>query len=167
MPLKDGESFINSRLSGRALPEPGAAAGTYKPFVRRRNLLAVSGQLPIKDGEVAYRGALRGHHDIRKGVAAAELAVLKPTRPAQQGPGGRSGKAGRVPEARGFCRRRSFFYLPLQSNGRRFSVAQTGPGEKGRSRQGGYGGNRPAFRRHRRGGGTIRRRGLSVRYLLI
>ncbi len=76
MPLKDGESFINSRLSGRALPEPGAAAGIYKPFVRRRNLLAVSGQLPIKDGEVAYRGALRGHHDIRKGVAAAELAVL-------------------------------------------------------------------------------------------
>ena len=73
-----GEKLLNERImaGGYSLPPPAAAVASYEPFLRHGELLLVSGQLPMRDGEAAYTGVLRDDGDLADGVAAAELAAL-------------------------------------------------------------------------------------------
>lgn len=50
--------MIDERLKemGITLPEPPAPAGSYVPVVLSGNTAYVSGQIPVKDGKVAYSG---------------------------------------------------------------------------------------------------------------
>ena len=69
---------IDDRLAelGITLPRPAPPAGSYVPSVRSGALLFVAGQLPIKDGEVIYRGRLGADVPLNDGLAAARLCGL-------------------------------------------------------------------------------------------
>ncbi len=43
-------------MLGIKLPTPPTPAGSYVPVIRTGNLLFVSGQIPMEDGKVIYRG---------------------------------------------------------------------------------------------------------------
>lgn len=61
---------------GIELPTPAAAAANYVPVRRSGNLLVVSGQLPMEDGAVRYRGKLGGGVSLEEGQAAARLCAI-------------------------------------------------------------------------------------------
>lgn len=72
---------INARLKelGITLPPANAPAANYVPFVRTGDLLFVSGQIPMKDGNAAFVGTVGGDLSLEDGAAAARtcgLAVL-------------------------------------------------------------------------------------------
>jgi enamine deaminase RidA (YjgF/YER057c/UK114 family) len=71
-------SEIEKRLGdlGIALPVAAAPAANYVPFVRSGNLLFPSGQLPIKDGKLAFTGLLGRDLDTAKGQEAAKWCAV-------------------------------------------------------------------------------------------
>lgn len=58
------------------LPDPPKAAGNYKPWVRAGNLIFVSGQFPLRDGVLQYRGKLGADLTVEEGYEAAKLCAL-------------------------------------------------------------------------------------------
>lgn len=69
---------IEARLKALdlTLPEAKAAIGTYVPFVHMNGQLLISGQLPIKAGDVAVAGALGDGVALAQGQEAARLCAL-------------------------------------------------------------------------------------------
>ena len=51
---------IEARLQelGIALPEPAAPVANYIPYVVTGPLVVVSGQIPLREGRIAYTGKL-------------------------------------------------------------------------------------------------------------
>lgn len=68
---------VEARLSalGITLPDAPAPAANYVPFVRVGNLLHVSGQVPIRDGDLVT-GKLGDTYSVEEGAAAARLCAL-------------------------------------------------------------------------------------------
>ena len=58
---------------GIVLPEPPAA---YQPWVRVGGLVFTSGQLPFRDGEIAFVGKLGAEVSVEAGYQAARLCAL-------------------------------------------------------------------------------------------
>jgi enamine deaminase RidA (YjgF/YER057c/UK114 family) len=71
-------STIEERLiaEGVTLPDAPAPAANYVPFVKTGNLVFVSGQLPMADGECRYLGRLGDDVDLEEGVKAARLCAV-------------------------------------------------------------------------------------------
>jgi enamine deaminase RidA (YjgF/YER057c/UK114 family) len=69
---------IGARLAelGIVLPRQAAPAGAYVPNVVIGNLVFVSGQLPILDGELKYTGRVGSELTVAHGYAAARLCGL-------------------------------------------------------------------------------------------
>lgn len=69
---------IEARLEklGRKLPSPPTPVANYEPAVRAGDLLMTSGILPMKDGELLYKGKLGEGVSIEQGREAARLALL-------------------------------------------------------------------------------------------
>lgn len=69
---------IEERLQGLGiqLPDPPIPLGAYKPGVITGNLLFISGQLPLKDGELKYKGKLGADITIEQGIDAARIASI-------------------------------------------------------------------------------------------
>jgi enamine deaminase RidA (YjgF/YER057c/UK114 family) len=69
---------IDARLAelGIELPAASAPAGNYVPVNRTGNLLYTSGQIPVQDGEIVYRGYVGADFDIEPAYAAARLCTL-------------------------------------------------------------------------------------------
>lgn len=69
---------ISGRLAelGHTMPVPAAPAGNYVGWVRSGNLVQVSGQLPMRDGKVAYAGTLGDNVSLEAGQEAAQLCAL-------------------------------------------------------------------------------------------
>lgn len=61
---------------GITLPEVPAPVAAYVPAVRYGPLVQTSGQLPLLEGELAYRGLLGEDLSLGDGVAAARLCLL-------------------------------------------------------------------------------------------
>jgi enamine deaminase RidA (YjgF/YER057c/UK114 family) len=61
---------------GFSLPSPPAAVGAYVPWVRTGNLILTSGQLPWRDGQIAFRGRLGAELTEEQGYEAARLCAL-------------------------------------------------------------------------------------------
>ena len=61
---------------GVALPTPAAPLANYVPTVRAGDLLFVSGQIPMRDGKIAYTGKLGVSVDIETGQQAAQLCFI-------------------------------------------------------------------------------------------
>lgn len=71
-------STIENRLRelGIVLPDPPAPVGAYTAVIRTGNLVITSGQLPWKEGKLAYTGQLGGNLTADQGYAAARLCGL-------------------------------------------------------------------------------------------
>jgi len=55
------------------IPKP---LGSYKPCVRTSNLLYISGQLPVRSGELLYEGKIGNEIKIEEGKEAARVAAI-------------------------------------------------------------------------------------------
>ncbi len=66
---------VRERLEalGIELPEPAAPAANYVPFVRIDSLVFVSGQVPVRDGKLAYRGKVGVGYSLEEAQEAARL----------------------------------------------------------------------------------------------
>jgi enamine deaminase RidA (YjgF/YER057c/UK114 family) len=58
------------------LPIPPKPAGAYIPVVKTGNIAYVSGQIPIKDGKVAYKGKVPSTQSLEQAQEAAKLCVI-------------------------------------------------------------------------------------------
>ena len=69
---------IESRLTslGIVIPSISKPLAAYIPAVRTGNLIFTSGQLPMRDGQLAYQGKLGKDLSVEEGQAAAKQAAL-------------------------------------------------------------------------------------------
>jgi enamine deaminase RidA (YjgF/YER057c/UK114 family) len=77
--MKSNENdSIDQRLValGISLPRPPDALGAYRATVRADKLLFVSGQLPVRDGIIQYKGRVGAELTLAQGREAAALAIL-------------------------------------------------------------------------------------------
>ena len=58
------------------IPEPPTALASYVPFKVIDNLMYISGQAPVRDGEIAYKGKVGKDITIEEGIDAAKLCSL-------------------------------------------------------------------------------------------
>lgn len=70
--------MINEKLESLnlTLPIPPKPAGAYIPVVKTGNIAYVSGQIPIKDGKVAYKGKVPSTQSLEQAQEAAKLCVI-------------------------------------------------------------------------------------------
>jgi len=61
---------------GLALPPPPKPVGAYVPAVRSGNLVFVSGQLPMRDGELLVKGRVGSEVSVEEARACAQQAAL-------------------------------------------------------------------------------------------
>ncbi len=61
---------------GLTLPSAAAPAANYVPYVLAGGMLYISGQLPMADGVVAYKGHLGANVSLDDGKAAARQCAL-------------------------------------------------------------------------------------------
>lgn len=61
---------------GLTLPAPPKPVATYVPVVRVRDLLFLSGVLPMRDGQLIMTGKLGAGLSIEQGKEAAKIAAL-------------------------------------------------------------------------------------------
>ena len=61
---------------GLSLPEAPKAVAAYVPALRTGNLVIVSGQLPLKDGQLLATGTVPGHTSLDAAQEAAGQCVL-------------------------------------------------------------------------------------------
>ncbi len=69
---------IDARLQelGIELPQAAAAVANYVPYVITGNLVFVSGQVTIENGEFKYLGKVGGDLSVEQGQEAARLCAL-------------------------------------------------------------------------------------------
>lgn len=69
---------VESKLGARGLtlPAPPQPLGNYTAVSRAGDLLFISGQLPLRNGEVVFRGQVGDALTVAEGRQAAELAAL-------------------------------------------------------------------------------------------
>ena len=58
------------------IPEPPDAVANYIPFKIINNLMYVSGQAPLKEGQIIYKGKVGENITISDGIKAAELCCI-------------------------------------------------------------------------------------------
>lgn len=58
------------------LPSPPKPAGAYIPVVKSDHTVYVSGQIPIKDGKVVFKGKVPNDQSVEQAQKAAKLCVV-------------------------------------------------------------------------------------------
>ena len=58
------------------MPTPAAPIANYIPYNIAGKLVVISGQIPLKDGRIAYTGKLGAGVPLAEGVAAARLCFI-------------------------------------------------------------------------------------------
>ncbi|MBU0641395.1 MAG: RidA family protein [Planctomycetes bacterium] len=61
---------------GLKLPPPPKPVAAYVPAVRHGDVLMLSGQVPVKDGQVQYIGQVGAARSVEEAQAAARLCTL-------------------------------------------------------------------------------------------
>lgn len=61
---------------GITLPPAPAGVGAYVPWIRTGNLIFTSGQLPWREGKLAYTGKVGGELSVEDGYQAARLSAI-------------------------------------------------------------------------------------------
>jgi len=61
---------------GITLPVPPAAVASYVPWIRTGRLILTSGQLPWRDGDMAFAGKLGADLTVEQGYEAARLCAI-------------------------------------------------------------------------------------------
>jgi enamine deaminase RidA (YjgF/YER057c/UK114 family) len=69
---------VDAKLAelGITLPAPMAPLANYVPFVRTGDLVVVSGQVPARDGKIAFTGKLSEGVSVETGQEAARLSFI-------------------------------------------------------------------------------------------
>lgn len=69
---------VDARLTdmGIDIPTPASPVANYVGFVVTGNLVFISGQLPLKDGQLQYEGRLGESVSLEDGQAAARLCAI-------------------------------------------------------------------------------------------
>ena len=69
---------VDAKLAelGITLPQPMAPLANYVPFARAGNLVVVSGQVPARDGKIAYTGKIGESVTVETGQEAARLCFI-------------------------------------------------------------------------------------------
>jgi enamine deaminase RidA (YjgF/YER057c/UK114 family) len=69
---------IDRRLSelGIVLPQPPAPVASYVPYVTTGNLVFISGQIPLENGQVRYAGTVGKDMSLDDGKAAARMCGI-------------------------------------------------------------------------------------------
>lgn len=69
---------VEERLSklGVVIPEVSKPVAAYVPALKAGEFVYVSGQLPLKDGQLVYQGKIGKDLTVEEGQAAAEIAVI-------------------------------------------------------------------------------------------
>jgi enamine deaminase RidA (YjgF/YER057c/UK114 family) len=96
---------IEARLQelGIALPEPAAPVANYIPFVATGTLVVVSGQIPLREGRIAYTGKLgAGGVSVERGQEAARLCFVNLVAQVKAACGGDLDRVRRVVRLGGF-----------------------------------------------------------------
>jgi enamine deaminase RidA (YjgF/YER057c/UK114 family) len=95
---------VEARLAdlGLALPTPMAPLANYVPYVVTGNLVVVSGQLPARDGRIAYVGKVGEAVTLEQGVEAARLCFLNVLAQVRAACEGELGRIRRVVRLGGF-----------------------------------------------------------------
>jgi enamine deaminase RidA (YjgF/YER057c/UK114 family) len=70
--------LIEARLADKNIQLPGAAspAANYVPWVVTGNLVFVSGQITMEDGEIRYQGKVGEDYSVEEARQAARLCAL-------------------------------------------------------------------------------------------
>ena len=58
------------------LPSPPKPAGAYVPVIKSDHTVYVSGQIPIKDGKLAFKGKVPNDQSLEQAQEAAKLCAL-------------------------------------------------------------------------------------------
>ncbi len=64
------------KLLNITLPSPEKPAGTYVPVIKSDHTVYVSGQIPIKDGKLAFKGKVPNDQSLEQAQEAAKLCAL-------------------------------------------------------------------------------------------
>ncbi len=69
---------IDEKLTalGLDLPIPPSSVANYIPYKAFGNMVVISGQLPLSDGKVAYKGKVGQDLSLEEGQAAARLCAI-------------------------------------------------------------------------------------------
>ncbi len=76
------------RELGIELPEVAKPVAAYVPWVRHGELFILSGQIPLRDGEVAYSGQAGLERTLEEGQQAARLCAINALAAGAQAAGG-------------------------------------------------------------------------------
>ena len=95
---------ITTRLAelGIDLPEPSAPAANYVPYVASGNLVFVSGQLPVWNGDFRFIGKVGADFSLEEGIEAARLCGINLIAQARDAAGGDLDRIKRVVKLGGF-----------------------------------------------------------------
>lgn len=71
-------SDLETRLreAGLELPKPASRNTLHVPFTRIGPVLFISGQTPVRDGKIAYRGTVGVDLTVEEAIKAAQLCAL-------------------------------------------------------------------------------------------
>ena len=58
------------------IPTPAKPVANYSPYTISKDLIFISGQIPIQDGNIIYKGKVNKELSINDSVKAAELCML-------------------------------------------------------------------------------------------
>jgi len=97
-------SKIDARLLelGLSLPQAAAPAANYVPYVQTGNLVVVSGQITMIDGELMYLGRVGEDFTTEEGYEAAKLCGLNLIAQLKEACGGDLDRVKRVVRLGGF-----------------------------------------------------------------
>ena len=97
-------SAIDDRLSelGLTLPQAAAPAANYVPYVQTGNLVTVSGQITMIDGELMYLGRVGEDFTTDEGYEAAKVCGLNLIAQVKEACGGDLDRVKRVVRLGGF-----------------------------------------------------------------
>ncbi len=95
---------IDTKLAelGIALPTPAAPIANYVPYIVTGNLVVISGQLPLRDGAVAYAGKVGQEVDLESAQQAARLCMINILAQLKAACGGNLDRVSRVVRLGGF-----------------------------------------------------------------
>ena len=66
----------NIKKLGFVIPEPPVAVANYVPYKIMNNIMYISGQAPIQNGELLYKGKVGYDLSLEDGIKAAELCCI-------------------------------------------------------------------------------------------
>lgn len=103
---------------GLTLPQPPEPVATYVPSIFCGDILLTSGQIPILDGILQYKGSVPSSQSVESAVKAAELCGLNAIAVANNALGGELDRIKQVVQLRVFVASdRGFTDQPLVANG--------------------------------------------------